>query len=551
MKYSRRRRDSFQDESFVGRYITGPLSHFTERISNRFKRAEGDIGQRRWSERTFALPARIFSALIISPTIFLVTGWASSRQALPFLLGLPAVLTALFAVAPGLAFINLKDKVRKSYDGLSARAITTNNTDLAEMATQKLFALEPGNRDYYFRLASTIGEKKKDPNYARQLIEQLAIGPEIQNINGHLWVAQHLITKSETMADEDVAEAEAHLQKALAANPDHYTANKLAFDLYTKANRPETALEYARIVAKAEPLSSHLLLKLQKDLGRTEEFEQTLTSVLLVISEVAYRNPTDIDLWKELVTCSLQGDRYQEAISFVQTGLALTGDQNTRIQLSMLASVVLVSWHDKLMSFTDKARLQQAVRVLNWALHVSPGNSEALLRASELYLNPSLDSTRIDWIMETLASDENAYCTHLMIGWRSLFIDKEAGVSAARVHWQVAATSSKMFPIVLSQLSAGIATLEPEKRPFVLEALELAMSVAPDKPAIGETRGFVLMKAERWFEARQQLEEVLPTSERQYLVLTSLVKCCEMLDDKVKREIYRAELERLPRPVVN
>lgn len=546
MRLFRRRRDSFHDQSFLERWIVAPLGTLLHALARPLRRgspmSRGSTGR-----GVLGIPAAIVRTLVVSPISFLVTVWASSRESIPFILGLPAVLTALLAVAPGMVFSNSRDQIRRVYDNLSSRAINDNNAKVAELYSQKLFALAPENREYFVRLASTMGDLRKDPTYALELIEQVAVAADTPSINAHLWIAQYFVRKPGELSDAEIAKAEFHLNQALSASPNHFPANKLAYDFYTRVNRPESAIQYIRLVAKSEPLASHLLLKLQKDLGRDAEFNQTLNNALLTISEVAYRNPDQTALWGELVACCMLGDRYQEAYDYVKTGLVLTSQQQVRRELSLLASTILLGWHDKVMSFTDKTQLQQAVVALNAALNFLVTNPEAIHRASTLYLDPNLDSKRIEWVMETLSNDENAYCTHLLIGWRALFIDKENGINAARVHWQIA-QSSPAFGPMLAQLATGASAYEPAKVSFALQAIDLGLSIAPTSPELNEARAYVLLIGERWFEARQQLEEILPTTNRPVQILNRLIECCEKLDDQVKVEEYRAVLENLARP---
>jgi hypothetical protein len=209
---------------------------------------------------------------------------------------------------------------------------------------------------------------------------------------------------------------------------------------------------------------------------------------------------------------------------------------------------VLVKVHDKIIDLNDKTKLQQGIMALNRALAVKPANGDAILRASNLYLNPNFDSKRLDWVVESLAFDPNSFCSHVMFGWRALFIDKEHGAQTAAVHWKIANTITQRTTFVLAQLAIGIADLEPDKLPFAIQVVELAMTVAPTMNELGIARAHLLSKQERWFEAKQQLEDILPLVGDRITVLTKLVECCQKLGEDEQAADYQLQLERLTKP---
>ena len=92
--------------------------------------------------------------------------------------------------------------------------------------------------------------------------------------------------------------------------------------------------------------------------------------------------------------------------------------------------------------------------------------------------------------------------------------------------------------------------MEPDKVAFTLQAVELVQSIAPTQVETGEARGLILMKSKRWFEAQQQFEEILSRTEKRVMVLTKLIECSETLGDKIKQEVYRAQLATISRPTV-
>ncbi len=542
--FRRRNRDSFQNDSLFAKMIARPFRRATEWLGSIFRRDHDPIGKRSLFGSVFGSISRLLSILLIAPIIFLITAWASTRRAWPFLLGLPAVFAALISVVPSLGFTYLKSQFRDRYDRLAAKAMQDKKPESAELFSQKLFALAPENVDFRVRLATTIGDTKKDPEYALELIEQVAQDTNSQSLNAHLWVAQQIIGKNPEITPEDLARAELHLTAALQVKPEHLVGNRLAYEMYMKANRPNDAIKNLRLVVKSDPMATHLLLKLQNDLGLKEEMDSTLSNALLQISDVANRNPNEIRLWDELVACCLQGERFQDAIQFIQQGKALA-EPTVRGNLNRLESEVLVAWFDKTVDLNDKTKLQQAVLLLNWALSANPGNVEALKRASQLFLDPSFDSKRLAWVVETLDTDQSSYCSHLLIGWRALFIDKEAGIATARNHWTIAVTASPRASAVLAFLAAGISEEEADKIPFALQVVELGLSIEPSNAILGFSRGSILMKRESWFEAIQQFEEILPVIDDRTNVLKKLILCSEKLNDEDKQFQYETELQTL------
>lgn len=541
---SSRRHDSFHDDSLFGRFVRQPLRRVGQWFVHLIPSKSDDIQKSKKVSIGRAVNT-ILEWVLVAPLQFLVSSWSTSREGLPFLLGLPAVLTALAAVIPSLAFSVTQDKIRRGYDALSSRAIAANEKRAAEIFSAKLFALVPDNRDYYFRMAMTIGNSRDDGDYSMELMKQVAVDASPQTINGHVQIAEYLASRSEQLSEEDIQTADHHLKMAFKADPEHYSAHTTAYKLFVKAGQHERAVEHARALTRAEPLLSPLLLMELKELGREDELQHALNDMVLQLSEVAYRVPNEIRLWEALVQCCMLGERYDEAFSHVETGLTLCTNQTTRLRLTLLASRVLVGWYDEIKTFTDKAQFQQSIRTLNAALILFMGNSDAIQRASDLYLDPNLDSKRMDWVMETLALDDNAFCTHMMIGWRALFIDKENGVETARTHWQIAKTSTDMFVTVLAQLTSTIAASEPDKVPLALQAIDLALSIEPANVDLAEARGLILMSGERWFEARQQMDEILTKTPRTHLILNNLIKCCEKLGDEIGLQEYKAKLELL------
>jgi tetratricopeptide (TPR) repeat protein len=546
MAWFRRDRDSFHEDTLLHRWLVEPLRQAFGWLAQLVPSRSDRIGRESVASRFGDLVGGLFNHLLLGPLVFLIVGWASSRQARPFLWGLPAILIAIGATLPSLIFLYvLKGSIRDDYDSKSISAVLDRQINLAELYSQKLFQLAPDNVDFYVRLASTIGDKRQNDDYARDLIEQVAVDSSLRTVNAHLWLAEHYGSRRGEDTPENFARAEEHLKQALAAAPDHFTGNRMSFDLYLRANRPEQAIKYARVIAKADPLNSHLLLQLQKDLGLTAEFEETLANVRLTISEVANRQPNDVRLWNELVACSLQGERYEDAILYTFQGQNMASDPAVKVALGRLASGVLVNWYDKVIDLNDKASLQQAIKSLNWALAVSPSNGDAIRRASELYLDPNFDSKRLDWVVETFDTDPNAYCSHLLIGWRALVADKENGVATARIHWTIANTSSEIAMRILARMAVGIGQLEPAKSEFALQVIDLAMSVSPENLELALGRGFVLAGQERWSEARQQLEAILPLTSDRRITLEKLILCCEKMGDSSAAADFQLQLSRL------
>ncbi len=546
--FRKRNRHSFENNSFFARFISNPIHRLTAWIGSFFRRDHDPIDRRNFFGDVFGIFSRLLNYLIVAPITFLLTCWASSRRALSFLLGLPAIFAALIFVVPSLGFTYLKSQVRDRYDRLAAKAMQDEKHETAELFSRKLFALAPENVDFRVRLAIAIGDVKKDPEYALDLLEQVAQKATSQSLNAHLWIVQHVIGKNSEINSEDLARAERHLDLALQTKPEHFATNRLAYEMYMKANRPENALKHIRVVVKADPMASHLLLKLQNDLGMKAEMESTLSNVLLQISEVANRNPNEIRLWGSLVACCIQGERFEDAIQYIQQGKTLA-DPSVRVYLDRMESEVMVAWFDQIFDLADKIKLQRAILALNWAMSANPANGEAIKRSSQLFLDPNFDSKRLAWVVETLDADPNSYCSHLLIGWRALFIDKETGVATARNHWTIATTSSPRASAVLANLAVGIAELETDKIPFALQVVELALSVEPSNALLGFSRGLILIKRESWFEAMQQFEEVLPVVEDRPTILKKLIECSEKLQDAEKQFQYETELEQITSPI--
>jgi hypothetical protein len=268
----------------------------------------------------------------------------------------------------------------------------------------------------------------------------------------HLWVAD-----TAAFATELTLSAEERKSKALI----HYSA---AFELEKDENSPESIYAALRLselqaqnndlagaektlrIAAGKPVITllHLqaiarLLAILKQQDKVDEIKASADGLEPRLFKLASSMPDSIEPWQALVDVSSQAENYRIADEYIQSGLAMAKNPETRRGLLQLRAALLMRQAMQMKEVDQEARYLEKFGYLATAISVDPTNENlyvAMLEYVDLNeQNPAED----DFLRLALGTGKTPAITHVVLGLR----DAQRNQGAAAVnHWEIADTQT-------------------------------------------------------------------------------------------------------------
>jgi|GEM_PF-3527183 len=268
----------------------------------------------------------------------------------------------------------------------------------------------------------------------------------------HLWVAD-----TAAFATELNLSAEERKSKSLI----HYSA---AFELEKNENSPESIYAALRLselqvqnndlagaektlrLAAGKPVITllHLqaiarLLAVLKQQDKVAEIKASADSLEPRLFKLASSMPDSIEPWQALVDVSSQAENYRIADEYIQSGLAMAKNPETRKGLLQLRAALLMRQAMQMKDVDQEARYLEKFGYLATAISVDPTNENLYLAMLEYVdlneQNPSED----DFLRLALGTGKTPAIAHVVLGLR----DAQRNQGAAAVnHWEIADTQT-------------------------------------------------------------------------------------------------------------
>ncbi|MFM7564619.1 MAG: hypothetical protein ACKO81_16505, partial [Planctomycetota bacterium] len=268
----------------------------------------------------------------------------------------------------------------------------------------------------------------------------------------HLWVAD-----TAAFATELNLSAEERKSKSLI----HYSA---AFELEKNENSPESIYAALRLselqvqnndlagaektlrLAAGKPVITllHLqaiarLLAVLKQQDKVAEIKASADSLEPRLFKLASSMPDSIEPWQALVDVSSQAENYRIADEYIQSGLAMAKNPETRKGLLQLRAALLMRQAIQMKDVDQEARYLEKFGYLATAISVDPTNENLYLAMLEYVdlneQNPSED----DFLRLALGTGKTPAIAHVVLGLR----DAQRNQGAAAVnHWEIADTQT-------------------------------------------------------------------------------------------------------------
>jgi len=268
----------------------------------------------------------------------------------------------------------------------------------------------------------------------------------------HLWIAD-----TAAFASELEFTAEERKNKALI----HYSA---AFDLAGNENSPESiyaALRLSELQAQNNDLASaeqtlriaagkpvitllHLqaiarLLAVLKQQDKVAEIKASADALEPKLFKLASSMPDSLEPWQALVDVASQAENYRTADDYIQSGLAMSKNPDTRKGLLQLRAALLMRQAMQMKDVDKEARYLEKFGYLATAISVDPTNENLYLAMLEYVDLNEQNASEDDFLRLALGTGKTPGISHVVLGLRDAQRNQR---SAALNHWKIADTQT-------------------------------------------------------------------------------------------------------------
>ena len=218
--------------------------------------------------------------------------WWYSRSFRGLLLGLPAVLVSLAAVALLLeVHFRQQQKLLGTYRKTTANAVSAKDWKKARVALERWEELEPQSDDARYQLALVLAQLGQR-SYAQAVLRQLAPPDRQGHGPAHLLLAQEAFSSGK-ISTESFDLAQTHLRRARQAGVPAALVNTVQSNLYLAAGRYDEALPLLVEAAAKNGERRLRLAEIHLIQGRRDEAKRQATMAAEQLREHVRQNPED------------------------------------------------------------------------------------------------------------------------------------------------------------------------------------------------------------------------------------------------------------------
>ncbi len=452
--------------------------------------------------------------------------WRQSPRAIPALLLLISlVLTAVIALNDGSSWRT--DRLNRQWFA----TLDAEDYETAELVVMRQLHMRPEDSQLIYRLAlvrDARGETqdaidlmwrlvriKREDAAARWLLEELFLGRDWAELNER--------------EREDFGSLLALIH---AENPTDIPIQQLYADYLIATDKYARAIPVLSDLMTIQPMRGLQAAALSRKLGNQILANRMAERTLDRVAQMSQEDPTNSKLALAVAQNQLFLMRYGDAIRTLELAFSRAKDEEVKRQLGTAVGDAYVAWIHKLEESPTqgmKTRLR-VLRMLEAALVRAPHNPRVLtLVADKVLATTSDDNAEVAEIRQALIDGSSAGIAHFIRGTAALLRDD---LDSATTSLQLAAEHMPRSASILNNLAVALAARDDSKLEQALRIAESAIRYS-DRPTpyYYETRGQILVRLGRYFDAIPDLERALRIPALAPAAHQSLAECYRQIGD--------------------
>ena len=426
--------------------------------------------------------------------------------------GLPALLAAAGFVTFLFVARHRRGSLAEEYAAAAAEEMAADDPAAAALHLRRLGSLGRTGPADRLRLAVALEEAGRGDD-ARELFAGLLGGDGDPGFApAHLLFAERLLVPPDGPA-ADPAEAAGrrrravrHLAAARRAAPDAPAVTVRSAELHLRAGDPAAAAPLLEEVAGDEPAAWPDLVRVYAALGREGDARGAAAKAIPVLRTGLDRNPLDLSSRSRLADALARVGRFDQAAAVLEAGEVLHPDGNVPTRLAALH----VAEYDRAVAAGD-GRLGRRLELLRRAVARDPAFAPALERLANVARDATANgdptaAEALSLLRGVLATGEAPAAAHFALGLTELAAgDRES----AAFHFERAHALDPSLPAATNNLAFLLLAADPPDAERALELTTAAVTAAPDRPEMRETRGDALAALDRPAEALTEYERAM------------------------------------------
>lgn len=435
----------------------------------------------------------------------------------------PAVLAAMGVVAVAVACGSAeRESMLAAYLKEAERSRQAGYPQEAALCFERACTLQPSSPALRFALVRAL-DAAGQSDRADALLTQLAPATRSGYAPAQVWKAARLTARG-PVGPAVVRDIDAHLTRALEADPQNVDAHRLLGLLYAQTNRLARARSHLAAAASAYPELLLPLAAAYRAAGDKYAARQSAEDAAKHFRKRVADEPGDQEsrlIWAEALV--RLGD-HAAAVRAIQEGLDRDG---TSAVLARGLGDVIAAWADSVEEQRPDS-LTERMNLLDVGLRRCPAHHGLLERLSAFLradkAGAELARTRLQAL---LTNGQAAPTVHFLLGND----DAQHGrVEEARVHFEQAYRLTPTAHALANNLAWTLVegpNPDPER---ALTLINTAIDAYPNEPRFRSTRGHILVRMKRWKEALADLETALVRENTSAEVHGDLAVAYENLD---------------------
>jgi tetratricopeptide (TPR) repeat protein len=469
--------------------LSGLVTLMTALIPAPLQRLVRSLGKATW---------RVLRMLIV-----FLGGWFSTRRYWHLVGGAPAFLMALPLAycMVRLPFYGEEAKAKR-YRVAASEALQREDYRTADLYYRKLFQLNAMSQRLEFQAAYNAFASGQEAE-ALKTFHRLAPDDQPGFGPAHLWLAQWYLN-NESGLDSDQASkiAERHLQFALDRDPGNPQARALRALNFQRSGRWNEALDELRQVAKDLPQVGLNLARIYARQGRWQAARDEVNKVVKIYEgkrqQADELTAVEYQIWSEAYLIIGDAARAEEVLD---EGLKQhPNDDPMRDRLYELSMTRVNSLADQPNAFQEQLMLLQR----SWRL--KPSETDPLILIGQLALadGPAGEAAQAT-VRELMSSASPPLMLNAILGTAAA---EKGRYQQAADYLEQACQATPDDAQVLNNLAWVLLQLKSEL-PRALTLANRAVELEPDVSFYRETRGQLLVLAQRYTEAIDDLTQAL------------------------------------------
>ncbi len=445
--------------------------------------------------------------------IQLLLHWSRTRHLRYLLEGLPAlVVLALLLTCIGIYQFSTMRNLVSYYRGVADSAIKGKDQETAQIALERLIALEGDSLENRFKLGQVL-DALGQSDRGQVLVESAAPLDKTGYPPAHYYRAVQLCRKSNPSPDELLA-IETHLLRTIQGNPDALGAHVLLGQYYVRIGKADKAIEHLQKACVAQPeLTLHLAVLCAQQ-GKAELVDYYARLAVDHFQKATEENLDNTEArmaWAEALVLLRE---YDKAVDVLTEGWRVARTQSYLDALGMTYAL----WSDQF-----KKEPAQQLEQLERGLKIVPTHPELLNRLVNLTRieGPGAAQARAA-LRKLLTEGKGSAYLHLFLGVDAL---QHGDLQVAENHLTLAYQLDKGLPAVANNLAWVLSHAKQPDLPRALQLVNSALEHDRNNAHIQETRGQIYLQLGRWKEALADLSAVLPKLSASAELHRSLAKC--------------------------